>query len=173
MATGGLPVAVTLSTPDRRNRLVGRCWPQSWEEGRRYELWLSTLLLAEPTLLATTFLHEVAHALNHADQVNDVSANQYHNKRFQRRADDLGLVCVYDRGRGWSNVPGEFVDPDRHRDLVTALTFDLTGPGQGLQPRRTQRQVAMRCACSSIRTHERNEARFVCTGCGQPLTSRA
>jgi hypothetical protein len=50
--------------------------------------------------LLATLLHEVAHSLNHMNNIKDCSANQYHNAKFKSQAEALGLKTIEIKGKG-------------------------------------------------------------------------
>ena len=65
---------------------------ETWKQGEdlRHEIFLSAESLsrgAKETL--GTLLHEMAHAFNHANQIEDVTGDGYHNKKFQSTAERI------------------------------------------------------------------------------------
>jgi hypothetical protein len=63
-----------------------------WQNGEdlRHEIFLSAESLsrgAKETL--GTLLHEMAHSFNHANQIEDVTGDGYHNKKFQSTAERI------------------------------------------------------------------------------------
>ena len=49
--------------------------------------------------------HEIAHFINHTKQINDCSANQYHNKHFKKEAE--GLLLKVERTKKGYNKTSE------------------------------------------------------------------
>ena len=88
---------------------------ETWKQGEdlRHEIFLSAESLsrgAKETL--GTLLHEMAHAFNHAEKIEDVTGDGYHNKKFQSTAERIfGLKIEKAKGIGFSktSVPDEAV----------------------------------------------------------------
>lgn len=79
-----------------------------------------------------TLLHEAAHALNCARGVRDCSANQYHNRAFERTAIELGLTVtqVPHYGFAYTQLPKE--TEARYGAVIDALASVLiTRSGRG------------------------------------------
>ena len=53
--------------------------------------------------IAEVLIHEMVHYANALDGVRDCSANQYHNKHFRQRAEEVELL-VEKSTRGWSDT---------------------------------------------------------------------
>jgi hypothetical protein len=93
--------------------LRGHHWPERWvtdpeEGGRAAELFIAgELLAAGGRAVLGTMLHEAAHALAGVRGIKDTSAegNRYHNKRFVKLAEELGLrgPDQAEKVIGWSN----------------------------------------------------------------------
>jgi hypothetical protein len=71
----------------------------------------------EPHDLLLHLLHEMVHMRNEKKEVVDVTANQYHNRKFLAAALSVGLVVRKHKIQGWgltgANIPkGSVVDPE-------------------------------------------------------------
>ena len=81
---------------------------ETWKSGEemRHEIFLSAESLsrgAKETL--GTLLHEMAHAFNHANQIEDVTGDGYHNKKFQSTAERIfSLEITKAKGIGFSKT---------------------------------------------------------------------
>jgi hypothetical protein len=81
---------------------------ETWQNGEdlRHEIFLSAESLsrgAKETL--GTLLHEMAHAFNHANKIEDVTGDGYHNKKFQSTAERIfSLEITKAKGIGFSKT---------------------------------------------------------------------
>lgn len=90
----------------------GHFGPNHWdtEDGKAHELFVSGESLSRPAHeTMETLLHEAAHALCHVRGIKDTSRNNlYHNKRFVKAAEELGLMWPEGKEpcttRGFSSV---------------------------------------------------------------------
>ena len=55
-----------------------------------------------PEEIVETLLHEAAHALNFARGIKDCTASQYHNRAFERAAQELGLTVKQVKHYGYA-----------------------------------------------------------------------
>ena len=88
----GAPRATILVTRALKGR-KGHFTPYTpWQAGEDsfHEIAFNLEHFTTPEELLSTLLHEVAHSLNHANGVQDCSANQYHNAKFKARAQAAG-----------------------------------------------------------------------------------
>jgi len=105
-----IPIAV-LTLVDARSRLNVRGyfansrWKKPGRYGGAHEVAVSTHLIAEPSLLLATLLHESAHAILHESGHNGGmgSTGYYHTKKFRDVCIQLGLECRFrDTRYGWT-----------------------------------------------------------------------
>jgi hypothetical protein len=160
-------------------RLRGHHWPGRWVTDltageRAPELFIAgELLAADGRAVVEVMLHEAAHALAAVRGIKDTSAegNRYHNKRFVKLAEELGLRGP---GRpekviGWSGCTITLDTLTAYQDVITAIDSArlpfLPGPGQAAgedgsggegegqdkPARRGGRRVAVECACDPPR----------------------
>lgn len=92
----GLP-PVALITASGEGKARGHFWAGQWTTktgGARHEVMIAGEILAEGGIsVMRTLLHEGAHALAHAREVQDVSrGGRWHNKKFKEIAEEMGLV---------------------------------------------------------------------------------
>lgn len=80
---------------DRRGHYAPESWLVAGKDGAEDEIHISSTILGEGAeSVLRTLLHEAAHSIAHSRGVQDVSRqNRYHNTRFKRLAEDMGL-CV-------------------------------------------------------------------------------
>jgi hypothetical protein len=112
-------------------RLRGHHWPGRWVTGpgrsdRAPELFIAgELLSAGARSVLEVMLHEAAHALAVARDVKDTSAegNRYHNKRFVRLAEELGLrgPATPDKVTGWADCALTDQTAGAYADVITAI----------------------------------------------------
>ena len=81
---------------DRRGHFHAGQWKNG--AGRFDEVHISSLILAEPIdCILRTLLHEAVHSQAEAEGIQDTSRDgQYHNRRFETLAQDMGLVVERD-----------------------------------------------------------------------------
>lgn len=72
----------------------------------------------------STLLHEAAHGLAHTRKIKDTSRQgRYHNTRFKRLGEELGLVITQVDGIGWSGTNLR----DETKDAYSSVIADLQG----------------------------------------------
>ncbi len=102
-----LPV-ITVQTRGRRNAL-GWFWKDKWQE-RDTEKRIPELNICAEHLqadlydIANTLLHEMCHYANFLRGIKDCSSNQYHNRKFRRECNDIGLICKETGRHGWADT---------------------------------------------------------------------
>ena len=68
----------------------------------RYEINICAQhLVSPPELLAETVLHEMIHLSNIMNDISDCTNAYYHNKRFKKAAEKIGLICEKDKKYGY------------------------------------------------------------------------
>ena len=157
----GAPRATLLVTRDLKGR-KGHFTPFTpWQNGEESfsEIAFNLEHFATPAELLSTLLHEVAHSINHANGVQDCSANQYHNAKFKTQAEALGLKTIEVKGKGHASTElTEFGAKRWDKALkILAGAFDLTAIG-GAQAKKKGRNT--------------NLLKATCL-CDEPLTIRA
>jgi hypothetical protein len=92
--------------------------------------------------------HEAAHGLAHARGVKDTSRNgRYHNRRFARLAEEVGLDVEHHSQLGWSLTTLPQRTARRYLDAIVALERALTMRREPEQPRATRRASGRSLAC--------------------------
>jgi hypothetical protein len=131
---------------------------ETWKSGEemRHEIFLSAESLsrgAKETL--GTLLHEMAHAFNHAEKIEDVTGDGYHNKKFQSTAERIfGLKIEKAKGIGFSktSVPDEALirwseELTKIEEALKVHALSLNGrAGKG----RDKNGVKAVCGCGEI-----------------------
>ena len=93
---------------DARRHKLGHFAAERWRHARKDGALPEVLIGGEglerrPEQVFATLLHEAAHALAHAREIQDTSRQgRYHNLRFRALAEELGLVVTPAPGIGWS-----------------------------------------------------------------------
>lgn len=104
---------VTLATNAGRSKTgsitAGHWSATRWmvpDEGSRAEVVIAGEILGgNAARMLEVLLHEAAHGLAHARNVKDTSnRNRYHNKRFKKLAEELGLDVTEHATLGWQNT---------------------------------------------------------------------
>lgn len=89
-------VLITIQSRGRRKNSLGWFSPSQWSsEGEKYsEINISAETLSQGGVyeLVDTLLHEMVHLKNHQEEIEDVSKDGYHNKKFKEQAEKFGLV---------------------------------------------------------------------------------
>ncbi len=152
----GAPRATLLVTRDLKGR-KGHFTPFTpWrtEDEVFSEIAFNLEHFATPAELLSTLLHEVAHSLNHANGIKDCSANQYHNAKFKKQAEALGLKTIEVKGKGHASTElTEFGAKRWDKALkILAGAFDLTAIGgeQAKKKGRNTNLLKAECDCEQI-----------------------
>jgi hypothetical protein len=128
-----------------------------WQHGtdRLPEVLVSGEGLKRPVSeVLTTLLHEAAHGLAEARGIQDTSRQgRWHNRKFAKLADELGLDTSKDPRIGWSPCTLRDTTAGDYRevldDLAAALSAyrhpEMAGPGSA---RKNNNALACACACS-------------------------
>lgn len=121
--------------------------------------------------LLSTLLHEVAHSLNHANGIQDCSANQYHNAKFKAQAEALGLKTIEIKGKGHASTELTEFGAKRWAKALNILTkaLELTATGEGTaKPKgRNTNLLKAQCPCEQVIRASRGviEAGVRCDSC--------
>jgi hypothetical protein len=153
----GAPRATLLVTRDLKGR-KGHFTPFTpWQAGEESfsEIAFNLEHFATPAELLSTLLHEVAHSINHANGVQDCSANQYHNAKFKKQAEALGLETIEVKGKGHASTKLTELGAKRWKKALTILesAFDLTalgGAGTAKPKGRNTNLLKAECGCGQV-----------------------
>lgn len=108
-----VPPVIVLPAPssDRRYRVLGHFAPLRWRASKREDSVLHEVVVVAEHLdrgaedILGTLLHEAAHAANFDAGIFDCSpTSQYHNARFQERAERMGLTVGRVPNYGWAHT---------------------------------------------------------------------
>ncbi|MEZ6117156.1 MAG: SprT-like domain-containing protein [Pirellulaceae bacterium] len=99
---------ITIQYAGRGNRL-GWFWREKWKEIRSGRTVSEINICAEHLesdnyAIAETLIHEMVHYANWLRKIRDCSSNQYHNKKFKRECENVGLICRQMGWRGWADT---------------------------------------------------------------------
>lgn len=152
----GAPRATLLVTRDLKGR-KGHFTPSTpWKAGEESfnEIAFNLEHFATPAELLSTLLHEVAHSLNHANGVQDCSANQYHNAKFKKQAEALGLKTIEVKGKGHASTELTEFGAKRWAKALKILAgaFDLVALGgeSAKKKGRNTNLLKAQCDCEQI-----------------------
>jgi curved DNA-binding protein CbpA len=99
-------VIIVASGGNGRQRAYGHHAPQRWHAAGtdRTEIMISGEGLARDAVsVLGTLLHEAAHALAAAREIQDTSRQgRYHNQKYKSCAEELGITVEHDQRIGWS-----------------------------------------------------------------------
>lgn len=189
--------------------LRGHHWPERWvtdpeQGGRAAELFIAGELLANGgRAVLEVLLHEAAHALARARGVKDTSAegNRYHNKRFVKLAEELGLrgPDESEKVTGWSGCSLTDETAAAYAAVIEAIDtarlpylteIGLSGPGTGTgadgedqgdgeggaPKKRGGRHVATQCGCTPARRlqltpRQIEDGPVICGNCGTEFSA--
>jgi len=106
--------------------------------------------------ILSTLLHEVAHSMNHANGIEDCSANQYHNGKFKTQAEALGLKTEKSK-KGYAQTSLTEFGAKRWAKALTILTkaLELTATGEGTSAKPKGRNTNLLkavCQCDEPKT---------------------
>lgn len=123
--------------------------------------------------LLSTLLHEVAHSLNYMNQIQDTSANQYHNAKFKTQAEALGLKTIEIKGKGHASTELTEFGAKRWKKalniLETALELTaLDNAGTGKPKGRNTNLIKAVCPCEQVIRASRGvlDSGVKCNACG-------
>jgi hypothetical protein len=107
--------------------------------------------------LLSTLLHEVAHSMNHANGIEDCSANQYHNAKFKAQAEELGLKTIEVKGKGHASTELTELGAKRWKKALSILTSALeltasTVEGSTKPKGRNTNLLKATCQCDEPKT---------------------
>jgi hypothetical protein len=152
----GAPRATLLVTRDLKGR-KGHFTPFTpWTTGEEsfHEIAFNLEHFTTGAELLSTLLHEVAHSLNHANGIQDCSANQYHNAKFKAQAEALGLKTEEIKGKGHASTTLTEFGAKRWSKALAILTkaLELTATGEGTaKPKgRNTNLIKATCECENV-----------------------
>ncbi len=153
----GAPRVTILVTRDLKGR-KGHFTPFTpWQAGEETfsEIAFNLEHFASPAELLSTLLHEVAHSINHMNGINDCSANQYHNAKFKKQAEALGLETIEIKGKGHASTKLTELGAKRWKKALAILesAFDLTalgGAGTAKPKGRNTNLLKAMCDCEQV-----------------------
>jgi hypothetical protein len=109
-----------------------------------------------------TLLHEAAHGLADQRQIRDTSRQgRYHNQRFKRLAEELGLQVDHHPTLGWSPTTLPETTARRYATAIDALEAGADGASRG---RADPPAPAARLSALPVRVRQANPDR---TGCAR------
>ena len=124
-------VVMLLGTGVERGRLVklGHWWGSRWlaDGGVRGEVLLAgEALHLDPETVFEVLLHEAAHGLNAARDTKDTSrGGRYHNARFKRTANEVGLTAEQMDPYGFAKTELGAGTADRYSKEITRLASTM------------------------------------------------
>ena len=174
-AETGAPRATLLVTRDLKGR-KGHFTPFTpWNNGGESfnEIAFNLEHFTTPEELLSTLLHEVAHSLNHMNNITDCSANQYHNAKFKTQAEALGLKTLEIKGKGHASTELTELGAKRWKKALTILAnaFDLVAlGGESAKPKgRNTNLIKAVCDCENVIRLSRTvlEIGVTCNACDE------
>lgn len=177
-------VIVLASGKTGRGAKHGHFAPDSWNDNH-HEILISSESLArgaEATL--GTLIHELAHASANATGTQDTSnKGRYHNKKFKKIAEAMGIELAEAPTIGWSVTTLPDGTAARYQSGLDKLTKSLTTYRRGLntadatttEPKaRNKTKALMECECHdpvsvSIQWFERMGDALECRDCAAPF----
>lgn len=165
-----------------KNPLWGYFADRKWQHG---ESRLPEILIAGEGLnrpvneVLATLLHEAAHALANVRGIKETSRQgRWHNKKFARLADELGLDSARDERLGWSLTKLRDDTATTYADTLTTLKAALTAyrhPELRETKARTSSNNPNVCECSCPRKIRvalavLDEGPILCTVCEDTFT---
>lgn len=176
-------VFVLASGKSGRGNVHGHFAPSSWKDGH-HEILISAESLArgaEATL--GTLIHELAHARANLAEIRDTSNNgRYHNKKFKKLAEEMGIELDLAPTIGWSVTTLPQATADKYATGLARLAKSLVTYRVGfteapVDPKpRNKTKAMMVCHCIddedqpdpvsvSIQWFERKGVDLLCTAC--------
>jgi hypothetical protein len=124
-----------------------------------------------------TLLHEAAHGLADARQIQDTSRQgRYHNRRYARLAAEVGLEVARDPATGWSQttVPTQLTQAYAAELSRLAAALLLWRHAERQLPTSTTSRNLLACACSCgrklrVAKATLEQAPILCGACAEPF----
>jgi len=173
-------VIVLASGKTRRGAKHGHFAPLSWKDDHHEILISSESLARGAQATLGTLIHELAHATANAKGIRDTSNNgRYHNDRFRKIAEGLGIELEKADTIGWSVTTLPDSTAAKYEVGLKKLEKSITTYRMGLavaeavpaKPRKKSKAY-MVCGCAdpvtvSKQWFERNELSLYCSTCEQ------
>lgn len=173
-------VIVLASGKSGRSNVHGHFAPGSWKDDH-HEILISAESLARgPEATLGTLIHELAHARANALDIRDTSNNnRYHNKRFKKLGEEMGLELELGGTIGWSMTTLPQATADKYRAGLDKLAKSLVTYRVGFLPAdatvapktRNKTKGMIACECNdpvsvSLQWFERMGEALLCENCG-------
>lgn len=174
-AETGAPVATIMITRALKGARAHFTPYTPWQSGEAKfnEIAFNAEIFAEGAAsVLGSLLHEVAHSMNHAEGVEDCSANQYHNRHFSKRAEALGLKTEKVQGKGYARTTLTELGAKRWakalRIIDNALIITALGVGQAKPKGRNTNLLKAVCRCEQVIRASRGviDNGVICNTCG-------
>lgn len=172
-------VIVLASGKSGRGAVHGHFAPGSWQNGHHEILIGAESLARGPEATLGTLIHELAHARANMLEIRDTSNNnRYHNKRFKKLAEEMGIELELAGTIGWSKTTLPPETAAKYAAGLTKLGKSLTTYRMGrvadvattpAKPRR-KTKLPMQCECFapvtvSLQWFEEHGASLFCDRC--------
>lgn len=151
---------IVIQTRGRKKSTLGWHWAETWQNGEPEpitEITICAEALNRPPLeVAETLVHEMVHLYNHANGVRDVSGHQYHNAKFRKLAERVGLVVAEptdSRGHAYTSLGDEL------RAFLESIEIDASAFSLARRERKRRK------APTKMKKWE-------CLGCDRPMIVR-
>jgi curved DNA-binding protein CbpA len=179
-------VIIVASGGNGRQRAYGHHAPQRWHAAGadRTEIMISGEGLArDAASVLGTLLHEAAHALAAARQIQDTSRQgRYHNQKYKTCAEELGITVEHDQRIGWSITTVPEATARRYAVQIAALAEAMTlwrhaeqQTARGSDGGRSTNLLAASCPCGRlirIAASTLAAAPVICTACDGKFEAR-
>lgn len=172
---------ITIQSPGRRGGVLGwyshQCWVQAHLGRRLPEINVCPEHLAGDLFeIGHTMIHEMVHYANWRLGHKDCNANQYHNRRFKQRAEEVALECGTECHRrfGWGRTQLtpvarqriEAIDLDPNAFLLCRQPL-LLDKAAVVRSKSTSRLLNWQCRCDSAwRSRGMPPMDATCNRCG-------
>lgn len=156
-ANPDVPAAIAVTIASGKGKTHGHFAKDRWADtngtdvtGTRHELNMAPESFergAEATF--TTLLHETVHALAEATGIEDTSRQgRFHNKRFRKLAEAMGLVCEADNKIGTRTVGLTDAAKTTYAKPIAALATALVSYRTlEFKPKAPKTTIRVACAC--------------------------
>jgi len=175
---GRVSIVLGASGVTRSGQKHGHFGPRMWEDSDGndiHEIFLAGESLKRGAAATIgTLIHELAHAYCHEKGIKDTSdGNRYHNDRFRKVAEDMGLTIEKADRIGWSVTTVPESTQERYREFVDELERAIQAwrrePGVLAEPE-TKKSKTFKMQCPECQDavpttkgwFERNEFNLMC-----------
>lgn len=162
--------AITIQSRGKKLGVLGWCsvheiW-QGENQGFREINICAEALNRPPIEIVETIIHETAHYVNLLNGIKDCTKNQYHNKKFKKAAEALGLEVMQDKKFGYAFTS---MGPKALKFFqglkIPEDAFPVSRVQEGVTKKEGSKSKKWTCGCTKVSSSM--ELEIKCLKCGK------